>query len=78
MEPLSVGLGLLALYLLGPHEPGLLIAALIVGGVSLALFAVMASLLGGTFGSLVGAAAIIAIGIALVIRAMIRPPAPKL
>jgi hypothetical protein len=75
LVPFSVGLGLLMLYLLGPKARGLLVAAFFVGGGSLAIFAVFASWIGGPLGGIVGAALLLILGVALVIRALIRPPA---
>jgi hypothetical protein len=77
LEPLSVALGLLALWLLGPKASGLLIAALLIGGGSLAVFAVLASALGGLWGGIIGAGTLILLGVILVIRALIRPSAPS-
>ena len=75
LEPLAVALGLLALYILGARAQALLIAALVVGGVSLALFAILASALGYVAGGIVGAFLLIAFGVILVVRAVLARPA---
>ena len=73
LEPFSVALGLLALYFLGPKkEQGLLVAAAVIGGASLAVFAILASALGGPIGGVVGAFLLIALGIILVARAIVQ------
>lgn len=47
IEPISVGVGLLLLYLLTNRPPGLLLAAEIVGGIGLFFFVLFASIFGG-------------------------------
>jgi len=73
LEPFSVALGLLLMWLLGPKAAGLLIAALVIGGASLALFAVLASALGGVVGGIIGAGTLILLGVILVARSLVRP-----
>jgi len=68
-----VALGLLALWIFGPKASGLLIAALLIGGASVAVFAVLASAMGGLWGGIIGAGTLIVLGVLLVIRALIRP-----
>ncbi len=77
LEPFSVGLGLLLMWLLGPKAAGLLIAALIIGGSSLAIFAVLASALGGLLGGIIGAGVLILLGVILVARSLMRPAASQ-
>lgn len=72
LEPFSVALGLLALYFLGARAQGLLVAALAIGGASLAVFAVLVSAMGGIVGGVIGAFLLIAFGIILVARALIQ------
>jgi len=72
LEPLSVALGLLALYFLGARAQGLLIAALAIGGASLAVFAILVSAMGGIVGGVLGAFLLIALGIILVARSLIQ------
>lgn len=72
LEPFSVALGLLLMWLFGPKVAGLLIAALIIGGVSLSIFAVMVSALGGMLGGIIGAGTLILLGVILVVRALLR------
>jgi len=43
MEPVAVALGLLALYILGKRDRGLLVAASIVGGIGLTFFLIFAT-----------------------------------
>ena len=62
LEPLSVGVGLLMLYLLGSRAQGLLVAACIVGGIGLVFFVIFASAFGGLI-RLIGPVALILIGI---------------
>lgn len=77
LEPLSVALGLLAMYFLGPRTPGLLIAALVIGGTSLAIFAILVSVMGGIAGGVIGALLLITLGIILVARAFVHRPSQK-
>ena len=72
LEPFSVALGLLALYYFGVKAQGLLIAALAIGGASLAVFAILVSAMGGIVGGVVGAFLLIAFGIILVARAFVQ------
>lgn len=73
LEPLSVALGLLALYVLGARSQALLVTALAIGGASLAVFSIMVSAMGGVTGGIIGAFLLILIGLILVVRAMMRP-----
>ena len=77
LEPLSVALGLLAMYFLGPRAPGLLIAAMVIGGTSLAVFAILVSVMGGIAGGVIGALLLITLGIILVARAFVHRPSQK-
>jgi len=66
-EPLSVGLGLLALYALGDRDKGLLVASAIVGGIGLLFFIIFASAFGGLI-RILGPVALILIGILFLVR----------
>jgi hypothetical protein len=66
-EPLSVGLGLLALYALGDRDKGLLVASAIVGGIGLVFFIIFASAFGGLI-RILGPVALILIGILFLVR----------
>jgi hypothetical protein len=72
LEPFSVALGLLALYYLGSRAQGLLIAAMAIGGASLAVFAILVSATGGIVGGVIGAFLLIALGVILVARAFMQ------
>lgn len=62
LEPLSVGVGLLLMYLLGEQKRGLLVAAGIVGGIGALFFIAFASAFGGILFRLIGPAALILAG----------------
>ena len=66
LEPLSVGVGLLMLYLLGNRERGVLVAAYIVGGIGLVFFIIFASAFGGLI-RLIGPMVLILVGILILI-----------
>jgi hypothetical protein len=67
--PMSVGLGLLAIYGLGKREQGLLVAAGIVSGIGLVFFVIFASAFGGLI-RLLGPAALILIGVFILMRGL--------
>ena len=67
LEPIAVGLGLLAMYYLGHRSDGLLVAAGIVGGSGLLFFFVFASAFGGIF-RWVGPLALIGVGALVILR----------
>jgi len=75
LEPFSVAIGLLIMWLLGPRAAGLLIAALLIGVVSLGLFVIFASLMGSPAAGIAGAGTLIVLGALLVAGALIRPAA---
>ena len=66
LEPFSVGVGLLMLYLLGGRERGVLVAASIVGGIGLVFFVIFATAFGGIL-SILGPIALIAVGVLVII-----------
>ena len=67
LEPISVGLGLLAMYALGLKDRGLLIGAAIVGGIGLFFFVIFSSLFGGWLKFLVPVVLIV-VGLVLLMR----------
>ncbi|MGI6381028.1 MAG: hypothetical protein ACOX2R_09730 [Anaerolineae bacterium] len=67
LEPVAVGLGLLAMYFLGHRSDGLLVAASIVGGSGLLFFMIFASAFGGIF-RWVGPLALIGVGALVILR----------
>lgn len=69
LEPLAVGAGLLMLYLLGSREEGVLVGAGVVGGIGLVFFVIFASVFGGLM-RLLGPAAVILIGIVMIVRGL--------
>jgi hypothetical protein len=69
LEPVSVALGLLFLYYLTNRDPGLLVAAAIVGGVGLVFFVIFASAFGGAIRFL-GPLALIAVGLLVLLGAL--------
>jgi len=72
IEPLSVGVGLLLMYLLGERKRGLLIAAGIVGGIGALFFIIFASAFGGILIRLIGPAALILAGVLFITKAVRR------
>ncbi len=76
LEPLAVALGLVALWLLGVRQQGLLIGAAVLGAISLGLFVIFGSLFGGHLAVIVASIVLIALGLALMWRgAFQRQPA---
>jgi hypothetical protein len=73
LEPLSVGLGLFMLYLLGNQNRGLLTASGIVAGIGMVFFIIFASIFGGAI-RIVGPAALILAGVLLMLRGARRQP----
>ncbi len=69
LEPISVALGLLALYFLTDRPKGLLLAVAIVGGIGLMCFLVFASAFGGAF-RVLGPAVVVAVGVFFVLRGL--------
>lgn len=71
LEPVAVGLGLLAMYYMGHRSEGLLVAAGIVGGSGLLFFFIFASAFGGIF-RWVGPLALIGAGALVILRGIAR------
>ena len=68
LEPISVAVGLLMLYALGPRSRGLLVASAIVGGIGAVFFVVFSSIWGGWLVQVAGAGALILAGVLLLMR----------
>jgi hypothetical protein len=77
LEPVFVGLGLLMLYALGQRERGLLVAALVVGGVGVVFLLIFGSVWGGWVIQLLTALGLVLAGVLLLMRgARQRPTSP--
>lgn len=68
LEPLSVGVGLLMIYALGPRDQGLLVGAGIVGGIGLALLVIFGAIFSPVLRYLLPALLIVA-GLLMFLRA---------
>ncbi|HUV94780.1 MAG TPA: hypothetical protein VMX14_08140 [Anaerolineae bacterium] len=66
LELIAVGLGLLALYVLGRRERGLLVAAAVVGGIGLTFFFIFATAFSRFF-RLLGAVVLILTGVLMIL-----------
>jgi hypothetical protein len=72
LEPVAVGLGLLLIWVIGPHDPGLLVAAAIVGGIGLVLFMIFGSAFGSPVARIVAPIVLIGFGLLFLVRAVVK------
>ncbi len=77
LEPVSVGVGLMLLYLLRNRPAGLLVAAAIVGGIGVIFFVIFASAFGGIL-RLLAPIALILMGLLIILGGLTRRPGPGL
>jgi len=71
LEPIAVAAGLLALYVLGNRQRGLLVAAAILGGIGVTFFLIFATAFSGLF-RLLGPVVLILIGVLVILSGLGR------
>ncbi len=77
LEPLSVGLGLYATWLVGPRYRGLLIAGHVLSLTGLLLFAVLGLVFGGTLPRVMASFVLIGLGAYILVRSIAGRPGPR-
>ncbi|MDI7275321.1 MAG: hypothetical protein QME94_05035 [Anaerolineae bacterium] len=72
LEPVALALGLLFLWVIGPRQEGLLVAAAALGGVGLLCFAIFGTIFGHGIARLVAPIVLIGLGLIFLIRSIAR------